>query len=43
MRRPRVAVVGFDFFTERQPNGCLLWTGNKQVKGYGDSPSMETR
>ena len=35
--RPKITKVGFDFFTEAQADGCILWTGRKQVKGYGET------
>jgi HNH endonuclease len=36
INRPRVLEVGFDALTESQSNGCILWMGARQAKGYGE-------
>jgi len=36
INRPRVATVGFEAFTEPQNNGCVVWNGLRQRKGYGE-------
>jgi len=36
MKRPWAARLGFDNMYEKAENGCWLWKGTLQVKGYGD-------